>query len=192
MSHRTLVTGHTDLCEVKTVTTPSVPDTRPSDIVEHVTLTAAGEQQLQAELDHLRETTRLALIARARQARRFLAPEAAAGILDVTERDLAVVDGRIARLEATLANAEVVVEKPSPSMVDLGVPVTVRYEDGTSQTLMVVPSLEADLSRGHISSESPVGKALLGKAPGDKLTVEADGESIALQIDKIDSGFESA
>ncbi|MFO0702164.1 MAG: GreA/GreB family elongation factor [Nitrospira sp.] len=66
-----------------------------------------------------------------------------------------------------------------------GVPVTIRIDDGIAQTVTVVPREDASPSLGFISSESPVGKALLGKRPGDQISIEVDGQLVDLLIEKI-------
>ena len=49
-------------------------------------------------------------------------------------------------------------------------------------TYKIVGSNEANPLEGRISDESPVGKALLGKKPGDKITVETPGGTIVYEV----------
>ena len=46
----------------------------------------------------------------------------------------------------------------------------------------IVGSAEADPLNNHISDESPVGRALMGKKAGDKVTVETPGGEINYKI----------
>ena len=55
-------------------------------------------------------------------------------------------------------------------------------EFGDEEEYTVVTSTKADLEKGEISDESPVGKALLGKKVGDVVTVEAPGGEYKLKI----------
>lgn len=81
---------------------------------------------------------------------------------------------RLVELEHVIAKAKEI-EPPclkERNKVRLGA--TVLFEvDGQTDELTILESLEADPSRGRISNESPVGKALLGKKVGDAVTVSA-------------------
>lgn len=57
-----------------------------------------------------------------------------------------------------------------------------RYEDGTEETLTLVGSLEADPSRGHVSSTSPAGQALLGRAAGTDVTVGTGDDVLSFTV----------
>jgi transcription elongation factor GreA len=148
-------------------------------------LTRTGLQQLRRTAQALRETARPEILARITQGRLYMDPAQGVETVAAGERDLTVIDGQIAELEAALENAQVVGDGPAPSTVQLGFPVTVKDADGESRTLTIVSPLEADPSRGFISSESPAARALLGRAPGDHVTVDADGQRVTLQIEKI-------
>ena len=49
-------------------------------------------------------------------------------------------------------------------------------------TYTVVGSAEADPLKGYISDESPVGKVLIGKSVGDRVTVEAPAGEFVYEI----------
>ena len=161
------------------------PASSPVD-AEAILLTAAGRQQLQSELNTLRQMTRPFLTGRVRDARLYLEGNAAEGMVGVAERDLATVEERIAEIEATLAKAQIVGEGPAPSTVQPGFPVTVRSGDGSRQTVTIVSSEEANLDRGRISNASPAGKALLGKAPGAAVSVGSGSDAATLTVEKIE------
>ncbi|MFN0072431.1 MAG: GreA/GreB family elongation factor [Chloroflexota bacterium] len=63
--------------------------------------------------------------------------------------------------------------------------VTVRHEDGSEETLTLVGPLEADISRGYISGESPAGQALPGKAAGAKVTAGTAADAVTLTVARI-------
>ena len=161
-------------------------------VTDRVELTAAGRERLQTELDDLHQIARPALIERIRHARLFLDPAVGVATVRDSERDLATVDARIAEIEAILANARPIGEGPPATTVQPGFPVTIRFDDRSTQTLTIVSPLEADPARGLISNESPAGRALLGKAPGATVNVDADGQSIVLQVEKVGAASETA
>jgi transcription elongation factor GreA len=59
-----------------------------------------------------------------------------------------------------------------PTIVELGDDVTIRLEEGVEETYIVVHPAEAPVEDERISSESPLGRALLGRRVGE--TVEID------------------
>ena len=142
--------------------------------------------QLTAQLEQLRTTQRPILARRAQRARLFMAPTPDGSIPNGAIFDLEILDQKIADPEALLANAHVINPTPS-STAKLGSTVTVRYDDGTEEKLTLVSALEADPARGYVASDSPAGKALLGKASGEKVTVDADGTAVTLTIEHVGS-----
>lgn len=90
-----------------------------------------------------------------------------------------MVEAKIRDIEAKLANAEVI--DPSKrgrigSKVVFGVSVELEDMDsGEQKTVTIVGADESDTSRGFISLESPLGKALIGKELGDIAQVRAPG-----------------
>jgi len=86
------------------------------------------------------------------------------------------IEGRISEIEAKLANAQVV----DPKLVDaegrcvFGATVDVET-DGESATWQIVGEDEADIKAGRISYSSPIGKALIGKEPGEIVNVQTPG-----------------
>ena len=68
--------------------------------------------------------------------------------------------------------------------MDVGSTVHVELEGGT-QEFEIVGSTEADPATGKISNESPIGKALIGKKPGDEVEIEVPAGVIVYKINKI-------
>ena len=93
---------------------------------------------------------------------------------------------RIAEVENILANCVVIEEDESESQgeyVRLGSRVTVLDKEfGDTLTYQIVGSQEADPMNGRISEESPFGKALLGKAVGETVIVEAPAGNIEYKV----------
>jgi len=100
------------------------------------------------------------------------------------KQDLSFIDGRIAELEEILHLAKVVTNHKKDA-VDVGCKVTVHI-NGKKDVFTVVGEWEADPSQKKISHSSPLGKALLGRKPGEKVEVEAPAGKILYKILEID------
>lgn len=60
---------------------------------------------------------------------------------------------------------------------------------GTTKRIQLVTSLRQDALRGFISKESPVGRALMGKKPGDRVLIEiAPGNSYYVTVQSVERG----
>jgi len=89
------------------------------------------------------------------------------------QEDLSFLAYRINELKNILENAEIIQVPPKNQRdtVHLGALVTLQEKSGGENEFMIVGTLEANPSEGKISSESPVGKALLGKKMGEEVFV---------------------
>ena len=94
---------------------------------------------------------------------------------------------RIAEIEEILSNCVVIKEtEEDHDTVRIGSTIIVLDKEfGEKETYQVVGSQEADPMNGRISEESPFGKALLGKAVGEDVVVEAPAGTIHYQIVEI-------
>ncbi len=89
------------------------------------------------------------------------------------KRRLREIDRRVRFLSKRLDVIRIVSEPPSdPKRVFFGAWVTVEDEDGAEKTYRIVGADESDMERGFISLDSPVARALLGKRPGDEVTIK--------------------
>ena len=80
----------------------------------------------------------------------------------------------------------VVIQAPAAgSKVGLGSLVTVET-DGDEMRIEIVGTTESSPKDGRISGSSPVGRALLGGAVGDDVTVQSPSGPIAYRIVAID------
>src|SRR5205823_2291143 len=91
-------------------------------------------------------------------------------------------EARIRHIEAILKSA-VVVEAAAADKVEAGTVVEVRMEDDEEPSTYLVGSIE-ERGSGYdvISPGSPLGKALLGHAPGDVVMYEAPGGRFEVEI----------
>ena len=147
-----------------------------------VPITKKGLRKLQAELDELRTVKRTEVADRIRTAKEF-GDISENSEYDDAKNDQGWIEGRILTLEKMIRNAEIIREpsKKSAGTVQLGSKVRVKDEFGEENYTIVGP-VEADPKKGLISLESPVGKALLGKAKGDKVKVATPAGSSTLTV----------
>lgn len=95
--------------------------------------------------------------------------------LEEAKREKANIEERIENLEAQLDRAEIL-ETHEDDRVDLGSVVTLQdTANKEAFEVQVVSSIEAgvlDTDIPRVSDESPLGKALMGRKPGDAFEVE--------------------
>ncbi len=143
-------------------------------------LTRDGLEKLRAELDQLVNVRRPEVAARIHDAKEHgdLAENAE---YEDAKNEQAFVEGRIQTLEALIRNAVLIDENHSSDHVQIGSTVVVESSDGR-ETFHIVGSAEADPGSGRISNESPVGRALLGRRPGDEVVVRVPGGDFTYKI----------
>lgn len=146
-----------------------------------VQLTAEGKARLEEELRTLRDERKPALSARIYEANEY-GDVTDNGEYEGLKEELIITETRIADLEQTLARAEVIKPGPSDGSVQLGSRVQLRSDDGEEETWLLVSPEEAHAKDGSISTESPVGRALLGCRAGDSATVTTPGGVIVYTV----------
>lgn len=94
------------------------------------------------------------------------------------------LEAKIAQLEDLVANARLLDENNiDTSKVSILSKVTIKNKkNGASVTYMLVSEEEADLKSGKISTMSPIGKGLLGKAKGDVATIKTPAGEMEFEI----------
>jgi len=142
----------------------------------------AGIVKLQEELADLKNVQRKKIAAALKEAKEFGDLSENASWDDAKERQ-AFIEGRIAEIEHILQNA-VEIEVSHGDTVVIGSTVHVELEEG-NQEFQIVGSTEADPEQGKISNESPIGKALIGKKPGDEVEVQVPAGAILYKIRKV-------
>jgi transcription elongation factor GreA len=149
-----------------------------------VRLTLEGKAKLEEELAHLVSVKKPELATRIQEATEH------GDISDNSEyealkEDFVLTDARIHELEQLLDRAEIVAP-PTTGSVGLGSVVTIRGDDGEEETWRLVGPEEADTREGTISTDSPVGSALMGRAVGDAATVSTPAGSIVFTVINVD------
>ena len=150
-------------------------------------LTYAGLRALEDELENLKVVRRKEVAVKIREAREQgdLSENAEYDAAKDEQRD---IETRIEEIEKILKNAEVVVEdEVDIDKISVGC-VVVLYDKEFEEEVeyKIVGSTEANSLAGKISNESPLGKALLGKAVGDDVEVDTQVGVIEYQVLKID------
>ena len=150
-------------------------------------LTYAGLRALEDELENLKVVRRKEVAVKIREAREQgdLSENAEYDAAKDEQRD---IETRIEEIEKILKNAEVVVEdEVDLDKISVGC-VVVLYDKECEEEVeyKIVGSTEANSLSGKISNESPLGKALLGKAVGDDVEVDTQVGVIEYRVLKID------
>lgn len=102
------------------------------------------------------------------------------------KRRLREIDRRIRFLEKRLEYVEIIDPKTqSTQKVQFGATVTLADENNKHSTYQIVGEDEFDLKLGKISWNSPIAKALLGKATGDVITVQRPIGPIEYEIVRV-------
>ncbi len=134
-------------------------------------ITADGYEALQQELNGLwvrRKEVTKALSAAAAEGDRSENAE-----YIYRKKELAGIDRRIRYLQKRLPDLTVVREPPTnPEQIFFGAWVTLEDDDGKELTYRIVGPDEFDPSKGWISMDSPMAKALLKKMIDDEVSVE--------------------
>ena len=103
---------------------------------------------------------------------------------DAAKEAQGMLEMRISKLEERLANARVIDESQlDNSKVLVLSNVKIRNKsNGMTMDYMIVADGEADLSKGKISVNSPIGKGLLGKSVGEIAKISVPTGFIDLEI----------
>ena len=108
--------------------------------------------------------------------------------LDAAKERQGIIESRIRELEASLNSAEILSNKPlkDQQKVAMGTKVTIKdLSSGRKILYTLVDMREADLSSGKISTQSPVGQALLEKRVGDEIEVNVPKGTVRYMVEKV-------
>ncbi|HEU4759117.1 MAG TPA: transcription elongation factor GreA [Dehalococcoidia bacterium] len=146
-----------------------------------VPLTREGLAKLQQELEYLINVRRAEVAQRIHDAKELVGAQNSPEYED-SRNEQAFVEGRILTLDNIIQHAVIIEEAHDHQRVGLGSAVTIVNHKGERETYTIVGSAEADPKNGRISNESPVGLALLGKAVGDEVQVNAPAGALRWSI----------
>ncbi len=147
-------------------------------------VTPEGMEKLQQELSHLTEVRRKEIADRIRQAREF-GDISENSEYDDAKTEQGLLERRISELQRRVRNVRVVdlSEAVSDDSVDLGTRVTLRVVGKKEErTFQIVGANESDPPSGKLSHASPVGRAVLKRRVGEKVTVATPRGSTEYEI----------
>jgi transcription elongation factor GreA len=144
--------------------------------LERVPITREGYEALKKELEHFQKVER---------PRNIRAIEEARSHGDITENAefeaakdrQAFIESRLNELSQKLACVDIVDPDtlPGDRAVFARKVALENIDTGESVVYQLVGPDESDIKKGRISVSSPLGKAIIGKRPGDEITLNAPG-----------------
>jgi len=151
-----------------------------------IQLTKQGLTELKAELQELFDIKIPEVIKRVAIARGHGDLSENAEYQNAREEQL-LLEARAAEIEDVISKAKVVENTRSQTQVGMGstVVVSLKGKKGKKLTYTVVGEFEANPLEGKVSSDSPLGKALVGSKKGDTVTVIAPAGSIEYVIEEL-------
>jgi transcription elongation factor GreA len=144
-------------------------------------LTKNGLEDLKREYEELTKNKRPLVVSRLSSAREQgdLSENAE---YTAAREELSFLDGRIDELEVILKQVVIIDESHhKTNVIDLGSEVKVKI-GAREEVFHLVGEWEADPTNKKISHESPLGKALMGKAVGDEFEVEAPAGKMIYRV----------
>ncbi|MER1986061.1 MAG: transcription elongation factor GreA [Solibacillus sp.] len=152
-------------------------------------MTVAGKEKLEEELEYLKTTKRKEVVGRIQEARSH-GDLSENSEYDSAKEEQGFVEGRIGTIETMLRNALIITEDEVGGAVKLGSTVTFDELIGGKranfeESYTIVGSAEADPLEGRISNDSPIAKALMGHAVGDKVKLSTPGGDMEVEITEV-------
>ncbi len=152
-------------------------------------MTYEGLKALETELEDLKVNKRKEISEKIKEAREQgdLSENAEYDAAKDEQRD---IEARIEQLENILKNAEVVDEGEfKGGKINIGCKVTVLdMEFDDTMEYKIVGSTEANVLKGLISNESPLGQAMIGHKKNEIIEIETPEGAIKYKIVKVEKG----
>lgn len=154
--------------------------------MEKFPMTLGGYQKLEEDLRKLKNEERPAVIQAIAEARAHGDLSENAEYHAAKERQ-GWIESQILDLEDKYTRADVIdVAKLDGDTVKFGATVTLIDEDTEEEKIwQIVGDLEADVKQRRISISSPIARAVIGKAVGDSVEVQAPGGARSYEIEKV-------
>ena len=158
----------------------------------HEQLTENDVKKIKEEIEYRKLTVRKNAIEAVKEAR-------AHGDLsenfeyNAAKKDKNMNESRIRYLERMLKNAEIVSDQSKSDEVGINNTVTLYMEDDDEEeTYKIVTSIRGNSMKGHLSTESPMGKALLGHKVGERVYIKVNENfgyyAVIRKIENTDDG----
>jgi len=152
-------------------------------VEREIVLTPEGYRRLKDEIDFLSTKRRDEVADRIRDARQFgdISENAE---YDDAKNEQAMLEQRISVLGDKLRSAKVIESSDvQTETVSVGTRVTLQdVKRGEMLQYHIVGSAEADPSDHRLSNESPVGRAIMGRRPGDVVNVVVPKGTMKLKV----------
>lgn len=144
--------------------------------MDRIPITIEGYEVLKNELRRLKTEDRPRNILAIEEARAHGDLSENAEFEAAKERQ-AFIEGRVNELEFKLANADVIdpAEMPKDRAVFAARVLLENVDTGESVRYQLVGPDESNVEAGRISVSSPLGRAIIGKRPGDEIVLQAPG-----------------
>ena len=144
--------------------------------MDRVPVTREGYEALKKELENLKRVERPQNLQAIEDARAHGDLSENAEFAAAKDRQ-GFIEGRIGELGYKLANSDII--NPDTLSKDKAVfghrVLLENIDTGEDVEYQLVGPDESDIGNGRISVSSPLGRAILGKKPGDELTLEVPG-----------------
>ncbi len=154
--------------------------------MESVPITREGYETLKKELEHLRKVERPKNIKAIEEARSHgdLSENAE---YEAAKNRQAFIGGRLNELEYKLARAEIIDPDTMPKdrAVFSSLVVLENIDTGENVEYRLVGPDESNIDQGLISVSSPLGKAIVGKKPGDEINLQTPGGQRSYELVEI-------
>ncbi len=141
-------------------------------------------EELKKELEHLSTAGRIEVAEHLKRAKEYGDLSENSEYSEAKEEQ-ARVESRIFELTELMKKAVLISKPAGGGLTQVGSKVTVK-RDGHVFEYTIVGSNEARPEAGKISNESPIGRALLDRAVGDKVEVQTPSGKASYQITKIE------
>ncbi|MCL5733886.1 MAG: transcription elongation factor GreA [Patescibacteria group bacterium] len=123
-------------------------------------------EELKKELEELKSTKRIEIAEKLKHAKEYGDLSENSEYAEAREEQ-SRTEGRIAELEDILKRSVIIKKSTNATKTQIGSTITVKKGVQIIK-YTITGAAEADPSQGRISNESPLGKAFLGKAVGEK------------------------
>jgi len=154
--------------------------------LERVPITREGYEALKIKFEHLKKVER---------PKNIMAIEEARSHGDLTENAefeaakdrQAFIEGKVSELAYKLSRADIIDPQilPKDRAVFASCVVLENMDTGESVEYQLVGPDEANVEKGRISVSSPLGKAIVGKKPGDEIILQAPGGKRSYELIEI-------
>ncbi|MBN1266795.1 MAG: transcription elongation factor GreA [Anaerolineales bacterium] len=101
---------------------------------------------------------------------------------EAVKNEIAMLESRIVQIQDVLSRGRIITTAPAVDTVTIGSRIRLKIGDSEDEEYMLVGSAEANPREGRISNESPVGRAVLGKKPGEEVSVHTPEGDLRIRI----------